>query len=60
MDVAEAVTLYKNHVTRYIAEHGGRMPETTDSDPFVKRLAQAIAFIASKKQEFITQKNKEQ
>lgn len=60
MDVAEAVTLYKNHVPRYIAEHGGRMPETTDSDPFVKRLAQAIAFIARKKQEFITQKNKEQ
>ncbi|MEG0900189.1 MAG: DEAD/DEAH box helicase family protein [Oscillospiraceae bacterium] len=58
MDVAEAVTLFKNHVPKYMAEHSGKMPEITDSDPFVKRLAQAIAFIARKKQEAITQKSK--
>lgn len=58
MDIAEAVTLFKNHVPKYMAEHGGKMPEITDVDPFVKRLAQAIAFIARKKQESMTPKNR--
>lgn len=40
-----------------MAEHSGKMPEITDSDPFVKRLAQAIAFIARKKQESMIPKN---
>ena len=51
MDIAEAVLLYKNHVIKYMAEHNGKEPEITDNDPFVKRMAQAMAFIRRKKQE---------
>lgn len=60
MDIAEAVTLFKNHVSRYIEEHEGRLPEITDPDPFVKRMAQAIAFIARKKQESLSLQTKQQ
>ncbi len=51
MDIAEAVTLFKNHVKVYIEKNNGRMPDLNDPDPFVKRMAQAVAFIARKKQE---------
>ncbi len=59
MDIAEAVTLFKKHVPKYMEEHGGKLPEITDPDPFVKRMAQAIAFIARKKQESLSRETKQ-
>ncbi len=54
MDIAEAVTLFKIHVKAYQQKHG-KLPEITDPDPFVRRMAQAVAFITRKKQESFTQ-----
>ncbi|MFR9660763.1 MAG: ATP-dependent helicase, partial [Rikenellaceae bacterium] len=54
MDIAEAVTLFKIHVKAYQQKYG-KLPEITDPDPFVRRMAQAVAFITRKKQESFTQ-----
>ena len=57
MDAGEAVLLFKNHVKEYMAKNGGKIPELTDPEPFVRRMAQAIAYIARKKSETQTQNN---
>jgi len=58
MDIAEAVTLFKNHVVKYMQEHGGKAPELTDPDPFVKRMAQAVVFITRKKEQKMSEQNR--
>ncbi len=56
MDINEAVTLYKNHIVKYMQENGGKEPDSSDSDPLIRRMAQAMAFIRRKKQEALSSK----
>ena len=56
MTEGEAVILFKNYLPKYMKEHNGALPELTDSDTFNQRIAQAIAFIARKKQAYLAQK----
>ena len=57
MTVEEAVILYRNYLPKYQAEHDGKLPTPNDTDPLGRRIASAIAFIAKKKQEYLSQKH---
>lgn len=50
MSVEEAITLFKKYIPQYRQEHNGSLPELSDSNPFNRRLAQAIVTIRREKQ----------
>jgi hypothetical protein len=50
MSLEEAITLFKKYIPQYQQEHNGSLPELSDSNPFNRRLAQAIVTIRREKQ----------
>ena len=50
MSLEEAITLFKKYIPQYRQEHNGSLPELSDSNPFNRRLAQAIVTIRREKQ----------
>lgn len=50
MSLEEAITLFKKYIPQYRQEHNGLLPELSDSNPFNRRLAQAIVTIRREKQ----------
>jgi len=49
MSIEEAIILFKKYLPHYKEDHNGALPELTDTNPFNKRLAQAIAVIRKEK-----------
>lgn len=52
MSVEEAIILYKKYLPEYLEKHNGQLPTIDNSDPQVKRLAQAISFLRRYKKKF--------
>jgi len=53
MSLEEAVTLFKKYIPIYQQEHNNTLPDLSDSDPFNRRLAQALIMIRREKQKLI-------
>jgi hypothetical protein len=45
----EAVVLFRSEIPAYMEKSGGKLPEPTDPNPQVRRLAEAIAFVRNEK-----------
>lgn len=50
MSLEEAITLFRKYIPQFQQEHNGSLPELSDSNPFNRRLAQAIVTIRREKQ----------
>ncbi|MFR9545930.1 MAG: DEAD/DEAH box helicase family protein [Rikenellaceae bacterium] len=56
MTDAEAVELFNEYIVPYINKEG-KKPTIHDSDPFVRRMAEALLYIQTKKQQHISQQH---